>query len=269
MFGFFHKEGKNVNDDEQSYLQLRSYVNSQEDNIFDPEVYDKAQNNDPAAQVRIAQYYKDIEGNLNEAMRLLKKAADQKFGPAYTELGYIYRNKGKKDQARDCFEKALKYGDAEGAYAIASEQEYADQNFKEAFKYYKIAAEMGDADAQAKTGLFLLNGKGTEKNESIAFSWMKKAVDQENYRIAGYCLARCYLNGIGTEKNEVKGFEILRNTALAGYDEKTVELLILCYEKGIGTAKSRKNAGFWKRIKDEQNGLMNELVNEILEEKDF
>ena len=51
------------------------------------------------------------------------------------------------------------------------------QDDVEAVKWYRKAAEKGDADAQVLLGLAYLLGKGGQFNKSLAKEWLGKACD--------------------------------------------------------------------------------------------
>ena len=53
-----------------------------------------------------------------------------------------------------------------------------EKNYVEAVKWYRKAAEQGDASAQYNLGLMYLDGEGVRKNTSEAKRWFKKAADQ-------------------------------------------------------------------------------------------
>ena len=48
----------------------------------------------------------------------------------------------------------------------------------EAVRWYRLAAEQGDAAAQFNLGLMYANGEGVLKDEAEAVRWYRKAVEQ-------------------------------------------------------------------------------------------
>ena len=54
-------------------------------------------------------------------------------------------------------------------------------NYAEAVKWYRIAAEQGDADAQFNLGLLYNNGDGVTQNYTEAAKWYHKAAEQGDY----------------------------------------------------------------------------------------
>ena len=69
-----------------------------------------------------------------------------------------------------------------------------DKDMKEAVKWYRKAAEQGEAEAQYQLGISLLNGKGTAKNPKEAADWFEKAAEQDNLD-ACYEIGRAYERG--------------------------------------------------------------------------
>ena len=83
------------------------------------------------------------------------------------------------------------------------------KDIQEAIRWFRRAAELGDADAQGQLGRFYLEGQGVPRDEREAFHWYSTAA--KNYNPYAYVvLARLYLHGTGTERDLV--------TALANAD---------------------------------------------------
>lgn len=70
----------------------------------------------------------------------------------------------------------------------------------EAFEAHKFAALEHDPLAQYALGVDYLIGRGTKKDESASFSWLKKSAAQGNVS-AQKVLAIMYSSGTGTEKD--------------------------------------------------------------------
>ena len=56
--------------------------------------------------------------------------------------------------------------------------EGVSQSSTEAVKWYRLAAEQGDAAAQYNLGVCYYNGDGVAKNRDTAIRWWKKAAAQ-------------------------------------------------------------------------------------------
>ena len=77
------------------------------------------------------------------------------------------------------------------------------QNYAEAFKWYKQAAERGNAVAQNNLAEMYCFGIGIERNYGEGVRWFKKAAEQGDSR-GQYNLASCYHYGWGVCKDDKK-----------------------------------------------------------------
>jgi TPR repeat protein len=78
------------------------------------------------------------------------------------------------------------------AYAIGDWT--GPRNLSEAARWYRLAAEHGQADSQYDLGFMLLLGEGGPKNTEEGVRWLERAGDQGEYS-AFRLLADCYENG--------------------------------------------------------------------------
>ena len=76
----------------------------------------------------------------------------------------------------------------------------------EAAKWYRKAAEQGNASAQYNLGVRYDNGQGVVKDEAEAVKWYRKAAEQGD-AFAQYNLGLSYTNGQGVVKNEIEGYK--------------------------------------------------------------
>ena len=80
----------------------------------------------------------------------------------------------------------------------------------------KVAADRGDAEAQFRYGVFLINGEGVEKDLASAGEYWRRSAAQ-GYVEAVNRLGICALYGIcGEEKNPVKAAGYFQSAADAG-----------------------------------------------------
>ena len=84
-------------------------------------------------------------------------------------------------------------------------------NEKEAFKWFKIAAEKGFAAAQSNLGSLYFYGEGVSKNYEKAFEWFKKAAEQ-GYYLGQHNLAVAYSNGRGVARNFKKAKDLFQKS---------------------------------------------------------
>jgi len=143
-----------------------------------------------------------IASPYEHAMEWYRKAAEQGYARAQTELGWLY------EKGRGVF-----------------------QNFELAVEWYRKAADHGYAPAQTNLGLMYEDGKGVAQDLSQALSWYNMAADT-GYGRAKNCLGRMYASGIGVEKDVLKAAHYLLQDGLkveAG--QKEITFFISGYEE--------------------------------------
>lgn len=116
---------------------------------------------------------------------------------------------GDSAQARE----ALRKGDE------ASER----KDYETAMRWYRQAAENGNAEAQDNVGLFYLMGMGVKKDAAEGARWLRKAAAQGN-EVAERNLGVMYLQGMGVPADREEGIRWLRKAAAHGDDESKAAL---------------------------------------------
>ncbi len=147
-----------------------------------------------------------------------EKAVEQNYPPAQYELAEIYRTGlwgvvKDSEKALELFTKAATPNLSEGSpykkgYAPAQHNlatMYAtgsgvERDFKEALRWYQMAAEQGIAESQFSLGLVYLKGNGINQNFKEAAKWYQMAAEQELAR-AQHGLAEMYNEGKGVSYN--------------------------------------------------------------------
>ncbi|MBR5848291.1 MAG: sel1 repeat family protein, partial [Bacteroidaceae bacterium] len=87
------------------------------------------------------------------------------------------------------------------------------------FKWYRKAAELGNAGAQYKLGWYYVNSdEGIDKDlsEAVSFKWYRKAAEQ-GHAGAQYGLGWCYENGSGVDKDLSEAFKWYSKAAKQGH----------------------------------------------------
>ena len=117
-------------------------------------------------------------------------------------------------------------------------------------KWYRKAADQGNAEAQCNLGLCYAKGVGVTKDLAEAVKLFRQSAEQEDAK-AQYNLGRCYARGYGINKDSAEAFKWFRKAAeqgnvLAQYN------LGWCYIKGVGIAKDETEALKWYRKAAEQ-----------------
>ena len=117
------------------------------------------------------------------------------------------------------------------------------QNFAEAAKCFRLAADHGSAEAQGCLGMLYMNGTGVKQDYTNALKWLRLAVEGGNHA-AYHGLGNLYLEGHGVRKDETEAARCYRIAADCGFDESQLYLGILCAE-GKGVPKDPVQAFMW------------------------
>ena len=144
-----------------------------------------------------------------------------------------------------------------------------EQNYEEAFKWYKAAAEQGDADAQNSLYNRYAKGEGVEQNSEEAMKWLHRSADQ-GHGLAYYNLGFEYSSGVLVKKNELEAIKWYKKDyksareyyELAGGSwngEAQNELGILHFN-GLGTPKDDAKAFLYFQLAAE-NGSPEGMYN--------
>ena len=103
-------------------------------------------------------------------------------------------------------------------------QFYQNKNYKNAFEWYKKAAEQGHVEAQNSLGWsYQYSYFGVDKDLVQAAYWYRKAAEQE-HAIAQYNLGFCYKYGLGVDKDLVQAAYWYHKSAENGYADAKIAL---------------------------------------------
>ena len=120
---------------------------------------------------------------------------------------------------------------------------YKGDNYSEAVKWFRKAAENGKAEAQNNLGVMYYYGYGVKKDPKEAKKWFEKAANQEHAE-AQYGLGEMYANGYGVSKNDSMAVEWFRKAANQEHAEAQYNLGEM-YANGLGVKKDPKEAKKW------------------------
>lgn len=157
---------------------------------------------------------------------------------------------------------------------------YADENYVEAVKWYRLAAEQGYSLVQYALGHCYDSGHGVKENDSEAVKWYTLAAEQ-GYDVAQRVLGYCYKYGSGVKKDKAEAIKWATRAAEQGNSIAQSDLahyyyvnrnyvkavkwfrlaaeqdsdfaqyyLGLCYEKGRGVDKNIEEAVKWYKLAD-------------------
>jgi TPR repeat protein len=135
--------------------------------------------------------------------------------------------KGDRGAQRDL---AMAYGKGEGVA----------QDYAEAAKWFRKAAEQGDMFSQFATGSNFEHGKGVAKDLAEALRWYRKAADQ-GYARAQFNVGNSYYHGLGVTRNYAEAIKWYRTCAEEGdvlVAGRALYCLGFCHANGQGVTKN-------------------------------
>ena len=222
--------------------------NHAKDNILE-----LANEGDVFAQASAAWGYREGYGTAVdhvEAVKWVRKAAEQGFARAQYDLGLMYEfGRGVErsyEKAVEWYQKAAEQG-AASAQGLLGEMYYygrgVEQSDVKAAEWVLKAAEQGFASAQNDLGVMYENGTGVEQSYEKAVEWYLKAAEQ------GLADAQCnlgamYEDGRGVEQSYEKAREWVLKAAEQGLARAQYDLGYM-YEKGHGVERSYEKAVEW------------------------
>ena len=127
---------------------------------------------------------------------------------------------------------------------------FNNQDYENAVKYCKLAAEQGDARAQYRLGTCYYNGLGIKQDGKEGVKWYKKAAEQ-GHAGAQCHLGLCYEHGWDVTKDMQEAIKLYRKAAEQG-DAVAQSLFGLHYEFGRGVSKDEQEAIKWYKKAAEQ-----------------
>jgi hypothetical protein len=203
-----------------------------------------AEQGDAEAQYQLGRLYAyglGVARDSTEAAKWYRLAADQGHVSAQHWLGHLYaQGQGLETAHAEAPEPAA----SEPGKRIAGPRAlWSDA--AEAAKWWRKAADQGDAAAQFDLGWLYARGQGVETNHSEALRWYRKSAEQGNAS-AQHWLGHCYLSGTGTAKDEAEAFRWFRKAAEGGIIPAQNDVAHM-YEDGRGVGKDLAEALRWYR----------------------
>jgi TPR repeat protein len=144
-----------------------------------------------------------VPKDFDEAVKWYRKAVDRGIANAQNNLGemYTYGRAALEDLAKNImyevdlclgppedydealkwFRKAADQGHAEAQYSIGNMYFFGEgvpEDLAEAFKWYRMAAEQGHVVAQRRLGNIYFYGDGVTRDHAEAAKWWRKAAEQ-------------------------------------------------------------------------------------------
>ena len=120
------------------------------------------------------------------------------------------------------------------------------RNYAEAAKWYRLAAEQGDAHAQFNLGASYTAGRGVPQNDAEAVKWYRLAAEQGD-SLAQFNLGAMYSSGGGVPKDLITAYmwfdlSATRGTQAAAGSRQTIARQLSPHQ----VEQARTLAGEWK-----------------------
>ena len=158
------------------------------------------------------------------------------------------------------FKEAVKWyrlaadqGNAEAQYNLGAaycEGKSVPQNFKEAVKWYRLAADQGNAEAQYNLGVVYYEGKGIPQDYKEAVKWYRLAADQ-GLAVAQFYLGAAYYEGKSVPQDHAESVKWYRLAADQGLAVAQFNLGV-AYAAGKGIPQDCLQAYAWTSLAAEQ-----------------
>ena len=246
-------------------ILLSPCLHAQNQPTFEQALHD-AQNGDPDASFWLGSSYMNGEGvtcNYTEAIKWLKKAADNKMPLAYNQLGHCYYRLENYQEAIVWYKKAIDdmyfYSNrtlSNTTCCLLGSCYYHLKNYQEAIIWLKKAIENGDTDSY----FWLGRCYSVQQNYQEAIIWYKKAVENGDTNLYGY-LGECYFQ----QQNYQEAITWLKKAAangdmrVCGYigtsymNSKNYREAILWLKKALDNGDTHAYLGLGKCYFEQQN----------------
>lgn len=229
---------------------------------------------DPAASLRIYQYYKfdqhnessatawlefaaehgnsDAKELLSHRIKPILAAAEKGDAVAQNQLGTMYCL-GAGGVAKDLkvaqkwYKEAILNGSLPAITNLGLLYQFTDfeeHSFKEAIEWYHLAAAKGEVEAQIMLGSFYGSGVHIKKDIQSSKKWFQAAAEQGN-PYAQYRVGLLFYNGELGEVNYPEALRWFRQSANQGYP-LSIEILSRMYRTAKGLPNSDAEADTWE-----------------------
>jgi TPR repeat protein len=127
------------------------------------------------------------------------------------------------------------------------------RDYNEAMRWYREAADLGNAPAQKNIGNFYEHGTGVTQNYGEAMRWFRLAADQGN-AAAQTNIGYLYQNGLGVPQNYLEAMQWFRKAANQGEDTAQNDIGYL-FERGLGVPQDYSEALRWYQMAADQGNI--------------
>ena len=184
-------------------------------------------------------------------LQVLRKLANDGYMPAMLTLGLLFEGNGGvvKDykEAFHWYSMAAEKGNAEAQLHAGGCYRFGfgvDQDYDMADKYYRLSADGTNYVAMKNLGCLYMNGFGLDKNEDAAKYWLKRSANEGNNSRAMCNLGTLYARKTSDPNSIVQAFHWYEQSAKLG-DPLACYRLALDYYWGWGVETNRDNWRYW------------------------
>ena len=178
-----------------------------------------AEQGDSGAQCGLGICYEEGQGvpqDYQEAVKWYRKAAEQGNTYAQEKMNdYKTKQSNTSTAARQSTNNNTTTTVNARSLVETGMRHYNAKNYAEAVKWFRKAAEQGNAGAQCGLGFCYEEGQGVPQNYREAVKWYRKAAEQGDAN-AQYNLGYCYENGKGVTQNRSEAVKWWRKAAKQG-----------------------------------------------------
>ena len=171
----------------------------------------------------------------------------------YLQLGNRNYIEGNYTEAVKYYRLAAQQGDAFAQYGLGAcyyDGTGVTQDYTEAVRYYRLAAQQGHASAQHNLGLCYYDGTGVTQDYTEAVRYYRLAAQQGD-AFAQFMLGVCYADGTGVTQDYTEAVKYYRLAAQQGH-ASAQHNLGLCYYNGTGVTQDYTEAVKYYRLAAQQ-----------------
>ena len=143
--------------------------------------------------------------------------------------GEEFNKKKNYTEAMRWYRMAADRGNAQAQVAIGNlygEGQGVPQDYGEAMRWFRLAANQGNSEAQNDVGFFYLSGWSVPIDFAEAMRWLRKAADQGN-EVAERNIGMIYLQGLGVKQDRAEAIRWFRKAADKGDEDAKTALKFL------------------------------------------
>lgn len=163
------------------------------------------------------------------------------------------QEKDLSSKQREALRKQAEGGDPDAQVALATMHAKAGDH-AEAARWYREAAEQGQAEAQYQVASLCLDGRGVPRDLETGLAWARKSAEQ-GYAQAQHLLGLLSASGQGMKRDQKAALEWHRKAAVQGLEEAQMSLGA-AYLHGRGVRKDPAVALEWYRKAAQQESAL-------------